>query len=377
MRSNRLFASLGGRWLLEVVKKKQYTVDYMLYLAKQERHKFGFPNDSEYETKHPWRIGIIEDPLQYCMSYVAACRELNVAYRMVDIFRSDWIEVVRDCGCDAFLVWPGECITEWKTAFDERLLVMAQDMHKLVYPSYSATWLYGSKQRQRDWLDIHGFSHPTTWVFYHEEEANRFLESATYPLVSKLDIGACASGVWILNRQIEAKQLVRKVFSAGLNDKKGDKRARQWQHILLQEFVPDVREWRMIRVGDTYVGHEKLKAGQFHSGSGKGGWVTPPLKALELLHKVTEAGQFRSMGMDVFETPDGRLLINELQTVFWAIDNSQMYVNGVAGRYIRENNSFIFEPGAFCRNACCNPRVEDLLRILDHVHAPKTDVDGR
>ncbi len=68
--------------------------------------------------------------------------------------------------------------------------------------------------------------------------------------------------------------------------------------------------------------------------------------------------------MDVFETQDGRMLINELQSVFWAIDPAQMYVNGIPGRYKRIGDQFVFEEGRFCRNACCNARIEDLLNIL-------------
>ena len=124
-------------------------------------------------------------------------------------------------------------------------------------------------------------------------------------------------------------------------------------------------DWRMIRIGDTYLGHEKGKADQFHSGSGVVGWFAPPRTALEQLHTLTETGGFRSMAMDIFETPDGRFLVNELQTVFGARDTAQMYIDGVPGRYRRERGTFVFEAGRFCVNACCNLRVEDLLGLLN------------
>jgi hypothetical protein len=45
-------------------------------------------------------------------------------------------------------------------------------------------------------------------------------------------------------------------------------------------------------------------------------WLTPERKLLNLLKAVTDAGGMTSMDVDEFLTPDGRLLINELQTVF-------------------------------------------------------------
>jgi glutathione synthase/RimK-type ligase-like ATP-grasp enzyme len=196
------------------------------------------------------------------------------------------------------------------------------------------------------------------------DEALTFLATATYPLVFKLDIGAAASGVWIAKTRKDALAYVQTVFAKGLIGRRADARARQWRHILIQEFVPDIREWRIIRIGDTYVGHEKVAKGDFNSGSGKVGWLAPPRAALELIHAVTEAGGFRSMDMDVFQTPDGRFLINELQSVFGAFDTAQMYIDGVPGRYRRINGDYVFEEGRFCKNACCNLRIEDLLELL-------------
>lgn len=69
------------------------------------------------------------------------------------------------------------------------------------------------------------------------------------------------------------------------------------------------------------------------------------------------------MDVDVFETPDGRLLVNELQAVFGAsvaIDQSR--VDGKAGRYVRASGGgWEFQEGDFARNACANGRVLDAL----------------
>ena len=121
----------------------------------------------------------------------------------------------------------------------------------------------------------------------------------------------------------------------------------------------------MVRIGDSYFGHPKGRRGDFHSGSGRVEWDVPEPRHLDLLHRVTEAGGFRSMDVDVFETPDGRLWVNELQAVFGAsLAIDQLRRDGEPGRMIRTvDGSWRFEPGDFARNACANARIRDTLQL--------------
>jgi hypothetical protein len=54
-----------------------------------------------------------------------------------------------------------------------------------------------------------------------------------------------------------------------------DPRDRQWGSVLFQQYIPDAREWRMIRIGDSFFGYEKIKVGEFHSGSHKWSYSRP------------------------------------------------------------------------------------------------------
>ena len=364
VRSNEWLAKMVPESVDRMIRRRYFTAEYIQHLAEQDSHSQDLPPESEYVSPYPWVIGIFKDVLCNHTSYIAACRELKVAYKTIDLFCSDWVEQVRGSGCDAFVAWPSELIQEWKRMTDERMRFLTVDLNKPLYPPYEALWLYGCKERMRDWLDIHGFPHAKSWVFYDLKEAQTFLESAALPLVIKLDIGASASGVWIAKTRQEALAYVQKAFGKGLIGRRADARARQWRHLMIQEYVPDIREWRIIRIGDSYLGHEKVAKGDFNSGSGRVGWFAPPRQALDLIHAVTEAGGFRSMDMDVFETRDGRFLINELQSVFGAFDTAQMYIDGVPGRYRRVGGEYVFEEGRFCKNACCNLRIEDLLEML-------------
>ncbi len=366
LRSRALLRTCIYTPLERLMRRRVRTIEYILFdMRKHKNVKITPPPESDYQAAYPWTIGIIRDLLYNHESYIAACRELKVAYKTIDIFATDWVDQIRHSGCAGFVAWPGECIQEWKRLYDERLLFLVRDMKCLLYPSYEALWLYGSKQRQRDWLDIHGFPHATSWVYYDLEEALSFIKQATLPVVAKLDIGASAHGVWVIRSERQGERLIRRAFSQGIVGERSDLRARQWRHIYLQKYVSNIREWRIIRIGDSYFGHEKGKSGEFHSGSGVVGWFAPPRAALELIHQITEEGKFRSMAMDVFEQSNGELLVNELQSIFGAIDTAQMYINGVPGRYCRVEGEYVFEEGRFCRNACCNLRIEDMLSILN------------
>ncbi len=111
-----------------------------------------------------------------------------------------------------------------------------------------------------------------------------------------------------------------------------------------------------------------MKEGDFHSGSGKVLWEEPPARLLDFLRQASDTGGFTSMNIDIFETAEGRYLVNELQAVFGASHSKdQLRVNGRPGRFIFEKDThrWVFEEGDFARNACTNLRVEHLLICLE------------
>ena len=70
------------------------------------------------------------------------------------------------------------------------------------------------------------------------------------------------------------------------------------------------------------------------------------------------------MALDVFETQDGRFLINELQSIFGSIDDSQMYIDGVPGRFRCVDGRFVFEEGRFNRHGSYTLRVQHFVEML-------------
>jgi len=326
-----------------------------------------FESVSTYAGRVDVCLGIIADFAQGHVNYMAACRDLGVPYRVVDISGPDWIDRLEAHPCDAYLVWPSLALTIWKHLYDERLRIMVEQLGKAVYPSLTALWIYESKRRVHYWLRAHGVPHPRTWVFYDREEALAFASGADLPIVYKPDLGATAKGVRIFRSRTPLLRHVKRVFKRGVTFPRGDWRDRQWGSVLLQQFVADAEEWRVIRLGDSYFAYKKGRAGDFHSGSHIVLFADPPARLLDLVRQVTDMGNFTSMSLDIFESPDGEYLVNELHPVFgrdpW--DHS-MEVNGKPGRYVyREaERRWAFEEGIFTENASCNMRVLTLLALL-------------
>ncbi len=332
------------------------------------------PLASSYDSAYPYTIGIVKEFCHMHLAYVAACRDLGVCYKVVDISGPDWLEQVAESDCDAFLAHPSGLTSVWKRMYDERLRVIARDLKKIVFPDYDSLWFYESKRRMHYWLKAHGVPHPKTWIFYDLKQALHFVEQVVLPIVYKSDFGSGASGVEIFRSRRALRRHVKQCFRKGYRAYTRCVSDKEWGSVYLQEYLPKVREWRIIRLGESYLGYEKLKEGDFHSGSYKWRYARPPTQLLEFAQYVTDMGPFVSMAVDIFVTSDGRPLVNELQAMF-GVDNPsepQCVIDGKAGRMIWNEtaDTWQFQEGIFAGNSCCNLRVRTLLRQLDETRKP-------
>jgi glutathione synthase/RimK-type ligase-like ATP-grasp enzyme len=312
-------------------------------------------------------LGIIPEFSSYHVHFVEACRDLGVPYKLVDISGPDWLDDVRNADCDAFIVRPPGLVRLWKERCDERLRIMVRELGVTIYPSYDEIWLYESKRRTHYWLEANKVPHVRSWIFYDREDALEFAETCELPVVLKSDFGSGAAGVWILRSRTKLRRHIGRIFSRGLHLRHAHPLERQWGNVLLQEYVPKAREWRAIRIGRSFFALEKLKRGDFHSGSGSWSFDDPPLRLMDFTRDLTEAAGFTSMGVDILESSDGEYLVNELHTVFASPSPHKLRVGGEPGRYLYNDSSgqWEFEKGTFCQNACCNLRVEALLELLE------------
>lgn len=313
-------------------------------------HEFTFDKDKKF-------VGIIVDVAHEHQYYIQACVDLNINYKVIDINGRDWIEKIKDSGCAVFLIWPTIYKPIQKQFWDERLYTMVNYLKVKIFPSYDLLWLYESKRKTADWLKSNNLPHPGTYVFFERNEAIQFIGNSVFPLVCKTDQGAASSGVFIVRSKARALSLIRKAFRNGILLKNRGMFDRHQGYIIFQEYLTDCKEWRIIRVGDSYFCRYKIKVGDFHSGSGDIVWAQPPEILLNRTREISEKFEVPNINVDYFETTDGSFLINEIHSL-WG--GRVLTGEDLEGRYLYDASSgkWTFEKGDFFKNRCANLRLE-------------------
>ena len=328
-------------------------------------------------------------------NWLQACNKYEVKSMIVDIRNEDWIEAVKNASY--ILAAPPGNLSYLKQYYDECLTIAAQEIKIPVYPSLTELLMYENKRMQSLWMRARDIPHPDTHVYYDKNAALNFINNSGYPIVAKSNIGAAGSGVRILKSKGQAQKYIKLAFSKngvsrryGPNFRQRNKlkryfgallrpslfiekfnsynksyEDRQKWFVIFQEYIPHDFEWRVVRIGESYFAHKKLKSGDKASGSKNKEYLNPPLRLLDFVREICEKNNLRSQAVDIFETPDGRLLVNELQTIFGQSDPYQMLVNGMPGRYIHDGNAWLFEEGDFTTNECFDIRLRDVLLMFD------------
>jgi len=228
---------------------------------------------------------------------------------------------------------------------------------KRCFPDQATSWHYDDKIRQYYLLYAHGFPVVDTWVFWDQNSALDWIESATFPLVFKLKSGAASSNVVLIRKKSEAKILINKMFSSkgvtchnvpsrnsltylrnlirlyGLRRYIALKRGRLdpekfqpfWQvqrdYVLFQKFLPDnAFDVRVTVIGARafaflrYVRPNDFRA----SGSGLIDYDTSKIdmRCVEIAFRISEKMKFQSMAYDFIFDEEGEPMIAEISYTF-------------------------------------------------------------
>lgn len=309
------------------------------------------------------KIGVLKGYIDW-YSYVLACQELHIDYEIIDILASNWLQNLQKANVDGFLSRPPCRFQEWKTIYDERLFFIYKYLNKPLYPNFNSLYIYENKRNMASFLEFYNIPHAKTWVFIDKKEAIQHLKQMDFPVVLKSNIGAGGTEVSIIHSYWNARYKIQKIFGSkegmfcqGLSSvlwKFGIPffltGTAQKHYLLVQEFHKIKWEWRILKIGNSYFGHQKLLKGNKASGSGLVGWIKPPEELLYMAKDICDKGCFEVMDIDIFETIDGEYLVNELQAVFGSYLPYQMCIDGKPGRYVySDREGFVFEEGEFNR----------------------------
>ena len=337
-----------------------------------------------------------EDPYDH-KPWVDACEynQTQVVYSVIDLTKHDWFENIVKFNPDVCLLKPSGKTSLFRTLYQERIEIIVRDLAYRVFPSYDELRIYENKRYFAYWAKANQLPHPQTWVFYSNKESVTFSEMCNYPIVAKLNIGASGNGVKIIKSSKELGAYIDRAFSEGIASRTGPKLgkgrlvSRLWNKILhpkqlinrlntysqiaadkqkgfvvFQEFIPHDFEWRAVRIGDSFFAHKKVKVGEKASGTLLKEYDNPPLKLFDFVKEVTDKFNFRSVAVDIFETPTGEYLVNEIQCIFGQSDPYQMLVDEKPSRYIHKNSKWVFEAGDFNKNQSYNLRLDYILSQL-------------
>ena len=314
---------------------------------------------------------------------------------VINLTRNDWFEKITAKKYDFYLCKPPGLSSLYKQLYDERIYIISEVLKLPIYPSLIEILIYENKRFLSSWLKANNLPHPKTFVFYDKKEALSILNKKP-PIVAKLNIGASGSGVKILHSKFDIQEYIDNAFSGkglssrwGPNLKKNSlikrglhyianpkdikrktniykrkKNEVQRGFVLFQEYIEHEFEWRVVAIGNSYFAHKKLKIGEMASGSTIKSYDNPPIKLFDFARSIMERFQFYSQAIDIFETMDGRLLINEMQCIFGQSDPYQMLVDGQPGRYRFIDGEWVFEQGYFNANESYDLRIDHIINLI-------------
>ncbi|WP_214480823.1 hypothetical protein [Bacillus sp. SM2101] len=341
------------------------------------------------------KIGVFSDPQGHEKAIVDACIDRNVDYVIIDIFAPNWIEQFEEAECDGYIVRPPTKTRLWRNVFLNRIWLIKDRLEGKCVPELESILYYESKIMMTDFYKLNELPHVSSNTFFNIKEALHFVkQTKAFPKIIKSDGGNSGLGVKKINSKVKLMlQIYKSFFTKNifrgyhtLNDlpkfvKSYLKPLKMYKnmnreyfpftergqgYIHIQEHVDMKTEWRVIKIGNSYFGFRKPKGKNgLRSGSGfLGDWVDPPKELLNLVKAWCEKLKISSMSFDIFEDLEGNYLINEMQVFFGSISPSQMYIDGIPGRYIWENGNWVFVEGEFCRYNCNLLRIELLNEMI-------------
>lgn len=329
--------------------ERKYVVDFNKLVNQRKEYTFGFLTnvleaDNEFIIKPFGLLGV------KCLMY--------------DISDASLYKNLAKCNCDGMFIHPVYSNNITRILYHEAVQILSAETRLKIYPTIRELNIYDSKRSLANFLAINNIPHPPTNIYYDYTSAKDFILRSEFPLIFKTHIGASSSGVEILRDKQQALRLARQLFNKYyLRKMETDSRSTEWGYMILQKYIENAKEFRIIKIGDSWFGYQKWKNEDqdFMSGSGVQKWINPSERLLDFCYDIAVRYSFTSMCFDIFENEKGEYLVNELQTWFGSYDPTEMCVDNIPGRYCKIEGKWTFEPGYY------NIYGSNLLRLIHFI----------
>lgn len=354
--ANKIRTALGGRrpaWTMgREVEDLRYKVNFKDLLSDVGGLKIGL---------------IISETDPVVQPFLKAAEALGMVGAIYDPVTDNFHDRVMNAPEQIFLCRPLHWTNQQRQMYWEKTFPLFDLPDLTIQPGKRALSFYESKRELAYFLKLHSIPHPKTHVFYDKAEALEFAQHCSLPQVFKTNTGSASTGVEIIRTRSALLRMVHEVFDRRyVKRSMSDTRDFDYGHIIFQEFISPVREFRIIRIGKSWFGHEKKPGvdSELMSGSGESAWTPPPSDLLDFCEALSDRLDLPVMCFDIFQSGQGPYLVNELQTWFGSYDNSQMYIDDVPGRYVREAGQWVFQPGFF--NEYCSMALIIMAAVEKH-----------
>ena len=292
------------------------------------------------------KIGIhyVEGMADYSWSYAweKILKEKGIEVKRINFYDTDVMKQVKDCDG---IMWHWFHYPNDKIVAPKILSNIQLNMDIPIFPDLNSCWHYDEKVAQHYLLESIDAPRVPSWVFYDYNKASEFINSADYPLVFKLSVGAGSANILKIDNKEEAKDIVDKMFKKGifpytLNEfentsnqkhrikeaikyvKSGEYPTPPWYYMLqkdyvyFQKFLPNNNyDIRVTIIGKRAFGFIRYnRDNDFRaSGSGKIDYDINkiPKEAIEIAFDVSKKCKFQSMAYD-FMYDENKLVINEM-----------------------------------------------------------------
>lgn len=162
------------------------------------------------------KFSIITDkygPQSYSDKWSNFLNNRGVQVELINFQDLDLIEKIRSSDG---LMWRPSINPDDKQKAKRLIFLIDKYLHIPVFPDWNTYWHYDDKISQSYLFQALGINTPKTWIFWDEQQALKWAESITYPLVHKLSVGASSSYVTYIKSIEEAKKMIKQDFKGNV-----------------------------------------------------------------------------------------------------------------------------------------------------------------